>query len=126
MDPRFVTKTMHAFLDYPIALSLMVAPFLLQLGSSHPLALWLAVSTGIAAFILTLLTDHKLGVFRVLPYSVHLAVDFLVGIVFLLAPSVLGFTGLDAWYYWANGAAVLFVVGLQKPEPASSPIVAHA
>ena len=120
MNPRFVTKSIHAFLDYPVALSLMTAPFLLGLGSSHSLALWLAVGTGMAAFVLTLLTDHKLGIFRVLPYSIHLAVDFLVGVVFLLAPSVLGFSGLDAWYYWANGAAVLLVVGLHKPEPASS------
>ena len=127
MDPRFVTKTIHAFLDYPVAISLMVAPFVLGLGSSHPLALWLAVATGVAAFILTLLTDHKLGVFRVLPYSFHLAVDGLVGIVFLLAPSLVGFTGLDAWYYWANGAAVLFVVGLHKPEePAMESIQAAA
>jgi len=120
MDPRFVTKTIHAFLDYPVALSLMVAPFLLGLGSSHPLALWLAVGTGVAAFILTLLTDHQLGVFRVLPYSVHLAVDALVGVVFLVAPIALGFTGIDALYYWANGAAVLFVVGLHKPAPAAA------
>ncbi len=122
MNPRFVKQTMHAYLDYPVALNLMAAPFLMRLGSSHPLALWLAVSTGVAAFILTLFTDHKLGVFRVLPYSFHLAVDFLVGVVFLLAPSALGFTGLDAWYYWANGATVLLVVGLHKPEPASASI----
>lgn len=120
MDPRFVTKTIHAFLDYPVALSLMVAPFVLGLGNSHPLALWLAVGTGVAAFILTLLTDHELGVFRVLPYSVHLAVDALVGVVFLVAPIALGFTGVDALYYWANGAAVLLVVGLHKPAPASA------
>ena len=82
---------MHAFLDYPVALSLMVAPFVLQLGSSNPLALWLAVATGAAAFILTFFTDHILGVIRILPYSLHLAVDLTVGVVFLLAPSVLGF-----------------------------------
>lgn len=51
MDPRFITKTMHAVLDYPVAFSLMVAPNLLRLGSSQPLALWLAVCTGVAAFI---------------------------------------------------------------------------
>ena len=126
MDPRFVTKTIHAFLDYPVALSLMAVPFLLGLGSSHPLALWLAVGTGVAAFVLTLLTDHKLGVIRVLPYSVHLAVDALVGVVFLLAPIALGFTGVDALYYWANGTAVLFVVGLHKPEPAAATFQAAA
>ncbi len=126
MKPRFVTQTMHAFLDYPVALSLMAGPFLLKLGSSHPLAMWLAVGTGVAAFILTLFTDHKLGVFRVLPFSVHLAVDFLVGAVFLLAPIVFGFGGLDAWYYWANGAALILVVGLHKPEAVPPRIAAMA
>ena len=116
MDPRFVTKTIHAFLDYPVAVSLMVMPFLLGLGSSHVLALWLAVITGVAAFILTLLTDHQTGIIRVLPYSFHLAVDFAVGLAFIAAPLVFGFTGLDAWYYWLNGAAVLVVVSLHKPD----------
>ena len=116
MPFRFVTKTMHAYLDYPVAIALMGLPFLLQLGSSHPLALWLSVGTGVAAFILTLFTDHKLGVFRVLPYSLHLVVDFLVAVVFLIAPFLFGFSGLDAWFYWANAAAVLLVVGLHKPE----------
>jgi len=120
MDPRFITRTIHAYLDYPVALTLMVLPFGLHLGSSNPLALWLSVSTGVAAFILTLLTDHQLGVLRLLPYSFHLAVDFSVGILFFVAPVVLGFTGIDALYYWINGAAVLFVVALHKPEPASS------
>ncbi len=118
MDPRFVTKTMHAFLDYPVALGLIILPFLLRLGSSHPLALWLAVVTGVAAFVLTFFTDHRFGVFRVLPYRFHLAVDLLVGITFLLAPLLFGFSGIDAMYYWINGAVVVFVVGLHKPEVA--------
>jgi hypothetical protein len=126
VDPRFVTKSMHAYLDYPVALSLMVAPFLLQLGSSNSLALWLSVSTGVAAFILTLYTDLKLGVFRVIPYPVHLAVDALVGVTFLLAPSLVGFTGVDAWSFWANGAAVQFVVRLHKPAPAPFHVAATA
>ena len=116
MDPRFVTKNMHAYLDYPVAFSLMAAPFVLGLGNSSPLARWLAVGTGIAAFVLTLLTDHKLGALRVLPYWMHLAVDFVVGVVFLVAPFAFGFDSLDAWYYWANGLAVLLVVGLHKSE----------
>src|SRR5262249_32586884 len=106
---------MHAYLDYPVEISLVAVPFILGLGTSHPLAKWLAVITGVAA-ILTFFTDHKTGVIRIIPYSFHLAVDFLVGVVFLLAPFALGFAGLDAWYYWANGAAVLLVISLQKPE----------
>lgn len=113
---RFVTRNMHAYLDYPVALSLMALPFILGLGISNPLAKWLAVGTGVAALILTVFTDHELGVIRVLPYWFHLAVDFTVGLVFMAAPIVFGFEGLDALYYWANGAAVLIVCSLHKPE----------
>ena len=121
MDPRFVTKTIHAYLDYPVAISLMVSPFLLQLGNSNPLAKWLAVTTGVAAFLLTLLTNHKLGVYRIIPYSVHLAVDLAVGITFVFAPFAFSFSGLDAFYYWTNGIAVLIVVGLHKAESSAIP-----
>lgn len=113
---KFVTKRIHAFLDYPVAIALMVLPFLLGLGSSNPLALQLSVAVGVAALVLTLLTDHHLGVFRVIPYRYHLLVDFLVAIVFILAPFALSFKGLDGYYYWINGAAVLVVVSLHKPE----------
>jgi hypothetical protein len=118
---RFVTRTMHAYLDYPVALSLMALPFVLGLGMSNPAAKWLAVGTGIAALILTILTDHELGVFRVLPYGFHLTVDTLVGVVFVVAPFALGFTGLDALFYLVNGAAVLTVCSLHKPETRMQP-----
>lgn len=118
---RFVTRKIHAYLDYPVALSLMALPFVLGLGATNPVAKWLAVATGVAAFILTLLTDHELGAFRVLPYWFHVAVDRLVGVTFVAAPLLLGFNGLDAWYYWANGAAVLLVtVVLAAPDSSSA------
>ncbi|MBZ9851798.1 hypothetical protein LB565_27825 [Mesorhizobium sp. CA14] len=117
MNIRFVTKTVHAFLDYPVALSLMAMPFLLGLGHAKPPAIWVSVATGAAALILTLFTNHKTGVVRVLPYGLHVATDRLVGITFVAVPSVLGLQGLDAWYYWANGAAVLLVTFvLNAPE----------
>ncbi len=126
MDSRFVTKTVHAYLDYPVAASLMATPFILGLGQSNPLALWLSVATGVAALVLTLLTDHHLGVFRVLPYWFHLAVDRLVGVTFLVAPTILGFHGLDAVYYWANAAAVLAVTLLLNKSEGPNLAMARA
>ena len=117
MNFRFVTKTVHAFLDYPVAVSLIATPFILGLGQGNPLALYLSVATGIAAFALTFLTDHKTGVIRIVPYRMHVAVDRLVGAVFIAAPFALGFHGLEAAYYWLNGAAVLLVTFvLNAPE----------
>lgn len=114
--PRFITKTIHAYLDYPVAIGLIAMPFILGIGTTNPMAFWLSVVTGVAAFILTLLTDHKAGLFRVLSYKFHLSVDFIVGVVFVLAPHVLGFSGADLWYFTVLGATVLAVVGLHKTE----------
>lgn len=118
---KFITKEIHAYLDYPVAIALIILPFLLQLGGSNPLAFSISVITGIAAFALTLLTDHKLGLFKVLSYKLHLTVDFLVGATFVIVPFILGFQGIDLIYYLANGIAVLTVVGLHKAE--TEPVV---
>jgi len=122
MLPRFITKSIHAYLDYPVALGLIAMPFLFGLGTGNMLAFWLSLVTGIAAFVLTVLTDHHLGIFRVLPYSLHLAVDAAVGLAFVAAPLALGFTGLEFWYYMGLGLVVLIVVGLHKPEDSTAAI----
>ena len=113
---KFVTRRMHAFLDYPVAIVLIALPFLLGLGKSNSLALWLSVVSGIAALILTLLTDHHLGVIKVVSYRIHLIIDFMVAIVFILAPFLLSFEGIDAYYYWINGVSIITVVSLHKSE----------
>lgn len=107
---------MHSYIDYPVAIALISLPVILGLGSLNPIALYLSVSVGIAALILTLLTDHQTGALSVIPYKIHLAIDFSVAILFLLAPFIFSFDGLDAYFYWINGIAVLLVVLLHKAD----------
>src|SRR5215468_10540691 len=127
MTIRFLTPTLHGIADYLAAASLLTMPFILGLGSSAPLAKWLAVCSGIALVVYSLMTDYRYGIFRILPFRKHLIVDTLVAVVFALAPSVFGFHGLDAWYYWANSAAVFLVVGLSPTRNTDNvPTMAHA
>jgi hypothetical protein len=93
MKLRFVTRKVHAYLDYPVAVSLIALPFVLGLGVSNPLAKWLSVVTGVAAFVLPVLTNHELGIIKVLPFRFHLAVDRMVGVTFVLAPDRSRFHG---------------------------------
>jgi hypothetical protein len=118
MPFRFVTKSIHAYvIDYPVVIILVAAPFALKLGQSAPVALWLSVATGVAALLLAALTDHQTGLLRIIPYWLHLWVDRVVGIVFLIAPFAFGIIGHDAWYYWVLGIAVLLVTSvLNAPE----------
>jgi hypothetical protein len=122
MNARFITPQIHAYIDYPVAVALIGLPFAFGLGATNPLALWLSVVAGVAAFVLTLLTDHQFGVIRVLPYWFHLTVDRIVGITFAVAPILLGFKGIDAAYYWANAVAVLAVTFLLNK--AETPVAA--
>jgi hypothetical protein len=113
---RFVTKKMHAYLDYPLAAALIILPFVLKLGKCDLLALTLSIEAGVAFLILTLFTDHQLGVYRIIPYKVHLVIDAIVGIVFIIAPFLFTFQRRDAWYYWVIGGSVLTAVSLNKAE----------
>ena len=65
---RFVTQKVHAYIDYPVALALLLLPFVLGLGGSHMMAKWLSVGTGAAALLLTILTNHELGIIKIFPY----------------------------------------------------------
>ncbi|VIO79360.1 hypothetical protein CI1B_77490 [Bradyrhizobium ivorense] len=118
MSFRFVTKSIHAYLiDYPVAIVLIAAPFVLELGQSKPAAMWLSVIAGAAALLLAALTDHPTGLVRIIPYWLHLWVDRAVGVVFVVAPFAFEFAGLDAWYYWVLAAAVLLTTTvLNAPE----------
>ena len=52
MSFRFITKSIHAYLiDYPVAIVLIAAPFVLKLGQSGPFAMWLSVVVGVAALL---------------------------------------------------------------------------
>src|SRR5712671_1904207 len=83
MSFRFITKSIHAYLiDYPVAIVLIAAPFVLKLGQSGPFAMWLSVVVGVAALLLAALTDHPTGLVHIIPYWLHLWVDRAVGVVF--------------------------------------------
>ena len=113
MPFRFITRSVHTYLiDYPVTVALMVAPFLLKLGKSSPVGLWLSVVTRVTALLLQALTDHPTGLVRVIGYWLHLWVDRALGVVSITAPSAFHFTGLDACYYWVLAAAVLLTTSV--------------
>jgi len=121
MKIRFITRWIHAyFIDYPVAIALLVLPSLLGLGAGNPWAMRISLLTGLAAFLLAALTDHETGLVHVIPYGFHVMVDRLVGVMFLIVPFAFGFKGFDAWYYWVNAAAVLLttlVLNAREPQP---------
>ncbi|NQZ44708.1 MAG: hypothetical protein HRT65_10385 [Flavobacteriaceae bacterium] len=112
MKFRCITPTLHGVADYSAGVGLILAPFLLGLGGTDHWALWISVITGAAVVLASMLTDYKLGAFRTIPFQIHLTIDLLVAIAFMVIPFALDFQGLDAHYYWVNAAVVFVVVSL--------------
>lgn len=122
MRIRFLSPKFHGLADYGAALGLILFPFLLGLGQSSPIAVWLSVATGIVVVTASLLTDYYFGALRIIPFKLHLLADLSVALLFTAAPFVLNFTGLDAYFYWANAAIVFGIIAVsQRSEPVDAP-----
>ncbi|TJY36028.1 SPW repeat domain-containing protein [Pontimicrobium aquaticum] len=116
MKFRFISPTLHGVADYSAGVGLILAPFVLGLGSVNTASHWISVVTGIAVLAVSLLTNYKLGAFRRIPFQGHLAIDLVVAIAFMILPFALGFTGMEANYYLFNAAVVFTVVSLSEND----------
>ncbi len=112
MNIRFLSPRLHGLLDYAAAAGLILLPFALNLDSTSPLALWLSVAGGVGLIVYSLLTDYSFGLVRVLPFQVHIALDLAAAGAFMAAPSLFGWHGLTAGYYYIMATGVIVVVGL--------------
>ena len=116
MKIRFLTPTLHGLLDYAAAAGLIVLPFLLNIGDDSTLALGLSVAAGIGLVAYSLITDYAFGVFGLLSFRMHLALDLAAATAFVVAPFVFGWSGLTLAYFLVMAAGVLVVVTVSKPD----------
>ena len=80
---RPISRKQHALVDYVSAAVELVLPRVLDTG---PGTRRLLTFSGANAALLGLLTRHELGLFKVVPMRVHLALDGAVAAGFLAAP----------------------------------------
>ena len=114
MKLQFLTPTIHGLLDYAAAAALIVLPFVLDLGATSPLALWLSVAGGVGLIVYSLATDYAFGVVDLVSFRAHLGLDLAAAVTFVAAPFVFGWGGLTLAYYLVMAAGVIVVVVLSN------------
>ena len=106
---RALPAWLHAVADYAVGASLIIVA--LASGASGA-AVATGVVVGVVVLLVSMATKYPLGVFKVLPFTVHSAGDYLAAALLIVAPFALGFRsdapGLSAFYIIA-GIAVLAV-----------------
>lgn len=107
---KFLSSTLHGFVDYAAALALIIAPFVILPVDAPSIATWLSVTAGSALILYSLITDYSASMRKALPFGVHLIIDLLAGVAFIIAPFLLGFEAITFYYYIVMGAAIVLVV----------------
>ena len=106
---RLLPAWLHAVADYAVGALLIVVA--LASGASG-IAVATGVVVGVVVLLVSMATRYPLGVFKVLPFTVHSAGDYLAAALLILSPFALGFRsdnpGLSAFYI-VMGIAVLAV-----------------
>ena len=106
---NLLSARLHGFLDLATVAVFLLAPFLFGLGGYVAAVAW-----GIAALhlLMTLATRFPLGLVKVIPFPIHGLVEFVVGVVLVLAmPRLLRASpGSPArTFFVAAGVAILVV-----------------
>ena len=106
---RLLPAWLHAVADYAVGAGLIVIA--LAVGGTAA-AVGTGVVVGVTVLLVSMLTRYPLGVFKVLPFTIHSAGDYLAAALLLIAPFALNFGGSDAGLtavYVVAGIAVLAV-----------------
>jgi hypothetical protein len=107
---KFLPAWFHAIADYAVGTLLIVAA--LMTTSAPDEARAAGVVIGAVVLLVSVLTKYPLGIFKVLPFSVHSAGDYLAAALLIISPFALDFdgsTGGLSTFYIVSGVAVLAV-----------------
>ena len=98
----------HGYIDYLVVLAFCAAPSVLEFEGTPETAAYALAGVHL---LLTILTDFPLGLAKLVPFPLHGILEFLVAILLVALPWVLGFHGIEAakMFYIGAGASVLLV-----------------
>ena len=117
---RFLTTYVHGILDYIVGAALIVAPNIFGFSEVGGMAVLLPRVLGVAAIVVSLLTNYEWGLMKVIPMPVHLGIDFLSGALLAASPWLFGFATdpANAWMpHVVFGLAEILVVFVSQREP---------
>ena len=108
---RFIPTKAHAPLDYIVGAALIAAPWVFRF-SEHTAATVVPIVLGIGLIAYSLLTDYELGVWRVVPMTMHNLIDVVAGGVLAASPWIFGFADDSANVWLPHVVVGVAAIGL--------------
>jgi hypothetical protein len=108
-----ISTKLHAVLDYLVGILLIAAPWLFHFSHVMPATVLIA-SMGIVTLCYSLLTDYEFSFLPMIPFTTHLVIDFVSGLLLLCAPWLLHFNEQTYLPFLIIGIFEIIVVLLSK------------
>jgi len=86
-----ISSKIHAVLDYIVGILLIAAPWLLGFADNTAVTV-IPVILGASTIVYSLFTNYEYSLARLLPYKIHLTIDFIAGLLLLASPWLFGFS----------------------------------
>lgn len=100
-----ISVTFHGVIDYIFVFYLVIAPLLLKISDFTKM---ITFSIAFVHLLLTLLTNFKLGIFRVVSFKIHGIIELVVSLLLIIIAFFLGYIdgNLARNFYLINGICV--------------------
>lgn len=86
-----ISSKIHAVLDYIVGILLIAAPWLIGFADNTAATI-IPVALGVSTLIYSLITDYEYSLARLIPYKIHLTIDFMAGLLLLASPWLFDFS----------------------------------
>ncbi len=105
-----INANAHALVDCMVVVFLLSSPWLFSLP---PVTAKFTFSLAAVHFLLTILTDYKMGIMRAIPLKIHGMIELLVSFVLVgVAFYLNGIEGMVARNFYLGFAIAVFIVWL--------------
>lgn len=107
---ELLNSKIHGFLDYVVVVFLIASPHLFNLSATASLITYILASVH---FVLTVLTNFELGLFKIVPFEIHGTIEILVSILLVIGAFVLGVIDSSvSRNFFLGVAAIVFLTWL--------------
>jgi len=104
---KIIPKFYHGVVDYLSGLLLLLAPNLFGFADMSGPVTWIPRMVGIVILLQALMTNYELGVMKLIPMTMHLTADYVIGAFLMVSPFVFGISGRSM-----TATVVILLVGI--------------
>jgi hypothetical protein len=111
---KIFSSRAHGVMDYVLGLALLAAPYFFGFADLGSYAVIVPQVIGALILVQSLMTDYELSLFKVIPFRMHLMLDYLASAFLALSPFLFGFVNNapNVWMPHLVAGVAYFVVTL--------------